>query len=65
MMLLKYLVFLSRLCGGEEYMQEPAPLDGFLSRLCGGEAINITNDGLLNFLSRLCGGEERIFLRGM
>ena len=32
-----FLVFLSRLCGGEGYELDPTMDGGFLSRLCGGE----------------------------
>ena len=55
---LSILLFLSRLCGGEEYgigiFQNPK----FLSRLCGGEDEYLLLSPAAKFLSRLCGGED-------
>ena len=51
------IVFLSRLCGGEEIVNLVVAGKDFLSRLCGGEAKEILFKPVWLFLSRLCGGE--------
>ena len=49
--------FLSRLCGGEEFLSLPNGIAHFLSRLCGGEEYSFAQQWFWIFLSRLCGGE--------
>ena len=53
--------FLSRLCGGEDWLLAVSLCNHFLSRLCGGEASDYSTSRSTGFLSRLCGGEV-IFL---
>ena len=52
--------FLSRLCGGEGYLECDGKRLTFLSRLCGGEDFYAREIKSLTFLSRLCGGEGPI-----
>ena len=52
-----FLVFLSRLCGGEANYKSVLSEQLFLSRLCGGEGSYSQGQHALMFLSRLCGGE--------
>ena len=52
------IVFLSRLCGGEELFINIKGFAHFLSRLCGGEATVVDHIIPHRFLSRLCGGED-------
>ena len=56
--LLRFTIFLSRLCGGEAIMLDGSKGVSFLSRLCGGEAPIDIRYNLGIFLSRLCGGED-------
>ena len=51
------VLFLSRLCGGEEVKEAKQATTSFLSRLCGGEADRVKPLISDTFLSRLCGGE--------
>ena len=54
------LLFLSRLCGGEDSLSSTTSLPFFLSRLCGGEVVIDRWVILHQFLSRLCGGEGEV-----
>ena len=56
-----FIVFLSRLCGGEAKELRRRSAKEFLSRLCGGEAQLIKARIVFIFLSRLCGGEANPF----
>ena len=57
----RWLLFLSRLCGGEATASFFALFSFFLSRLCGGEAFCCCGGAVGTFLSRLCGGEEEFY----
>ena len=57
------LLFLSRLCGGEDFGFDFFHFTSFLSRLCGGEDDALRYPNYLSFLSRLCGGEVTYFLK--
>ena len=54
-------LFLSRLCGGEEFKRYVTHFFIFLSRLCGGEDDSVCCCAVRSFLSRLCGGEASPF----